>query len=153
TYSCVVPLRAGAQLAGADPTMVGHLEKIGTSVGLSFQLMDDDLGVFGDPDVTGKSVLSDLRAGKRTELLRLGFQYADEEGLAILRTMVGGPELDDAGATRVREVLLASGARDRALRVARQHMRTARRTASERVSAPLSGYLTALIDSLEERTS
>ncbi|WP_296667124.1 polyprenyl synthetase family protein [Demequina sp.] len=153
TYSCVVPLLAGAQLAGADPTMVGHLEKLGASLGLSFQLVDDDLGVFGDPEVTGKSVLSDLRAGKRTELLRLGFQQADEEGRDILVAAVGNPDLDEAGAQRVRDVLIASGARHRALRVARQHAKTARRIAYERIPAPLSGYLTSLMDELEGRAS
>ncbi|PKQ27209.1 MAG: geranylgeranyl pyrophosphate synthase [Actinobacteria bacterium HGW-Actinobacteria-4] len=153
TYSCVVPLLAGAQLAGADPTMVGHLEKIGTSVGLSFQLMDDDLGVFGDPAVTGKSVLSDLRAGKRTEMMRLAFHFADANARAVLEAGVGSPDLDEAGAAVVREVLECSGARERARKVARQHMKSARRIALERVSAPLSGYLTELIDSLEERTS
>ncbi len=153
TYSCVVPLLAGAQLAGADPTMVGHLDRLGTSLGLSFQLIDDDLGVFGDPAVTGKSVLSDLRHGKRTELLRLGFHQADAAGKEILRASVGNPDLDEAGAARVREVLIASGARDRARRVARQHARLARRLAYERIAAPLSGYLIDLIDDLEGRTS
>lgn len=153
TYSCVVPLRAGAQLAGADPTMVSHLERLGASLGLSFQLVDDDLGAFGNPALTGKSTLSDLREGKRTELLRLAFHQADEAGRDVLRASVGDPELDEEGAAKVREVLIASGARDRALKVARQHARTARRIASERVAAPLSGYLIALIDGLEERTS
>lgn len=152
-YSCVVPLRAGAQLAGADPTMVSHLERLGASLGLSFQLVDDDLGVFGNPAVTGKSVLSDLREGKRTELMRLGFHQADDRGRKILRSSVGNPNLDEQGAALVREVLIASGARDRALKVARQHARTARRIAFERIAAPLSGYLIALIDSLEERSS
>ncbi|WP_062519279.1 polyprenyl synthetase family protein [Demequina silvatica] len=153
TYSCIVPLLAGAQLAGGDPTMVSHLEKLGASLGLSFQLVDDDLGVFGDPAVTGKSVLSDLRAGKRTELLRLGFQRADAAGRAVLEAAVGDPHLDDDGAARVREVLVASGAREQALRTARQHGRTARRIASERIPAPLSGYLVDLIDSLADRLS
>jgi geranylgeranyl diphosphate synthase type I len=153
TYSCVVPLRAGAQLAGADPTMVTHLERIGASLGLSFQLVDDDLGVFGDPAVTGKSVLSDRREGKRTELLRLGFHMADAAGREVLTNAVGNPHVDAAAATAVRDVLEASGARGRALKVARQHARTARRIAQERVAAPLSGYLIELIDCLEERTS
>lgn len=153
TYSCVVPLRAGAQLAGADPTMVGHLEKIGTSVGLAFQIVDDDLGVFGDPSVTGKSVLSDLRAGKRTEMLRLAFHETDDAGRQLLRDSIGNASLDDAGAEQVRAVLESSGARQRARRVARQHMKSARRLAMERIAAPLSGYLAALIDTLDERTS
>lgn len=153
TYTFVVPLHAGAQLAGADPTMVGHLDRIGTALGLSFQLVDDDLGVFGDPAVTGKSVLSDLRAGKRTELLRQGFHFADSTGLEVLTRSVGNPDLDERGAARVREVLEECGARTKALGVARQHARSARRLAAERVSAPLSGYLGQLINLLEERTS
>jgi geranylgeranyl diphosphate synthase type II len=146
-------LLAGAQLAGADPTMITHLERIGTSLGVSFQLVDDDLGVFGDPSVTGKSVLSDLRAGKRTELLRLAFHLADDAQRDALTASVGNPDLDKVGADRVREILTETGARSRALMVAAQHARIARRTAYERVPAPLSTYLVDLIDSLEERTS
>lgn len=152
-YSCVVPLLAGAQLAGADPTMITHLERIGISLGVSFQLIDDDLGVFGDPAVTGKSVLSDLRAGKRTELLRLAFHLANDDQRAMLSASVGNEDLDAAGADRVREILTDTGARARALKVAAQHARIARRTAYERVPAPLSTYLVELIDNLEGRRS
>lgn len=152
-YSCVVPLLAGAQLAGADPTMLTHLERIGASLGISFQLVDDDLGVFGDPTVTGKSVLSDLRAGKRTELMRLAFHGADEAQREVLIESVGNPELDEPGAARVREILVSSGARAKALKVAAQHARMAKRIASERVPAPLSTHLVELFSQLEERTS
>ncbi|WP_062464992.1 polyprenyl synthetase family protein [Demequina soli] len=153
TYSAIVPLLAGAQLAGGDPTMIGHLERLGGSLGLSFQLVDDDLGVFGDPGLTGKSVLSDLRAGKRTELLRLGHVLADEEGRRVLDALVGDPTLDEDGAARVRAVLEGSGARTKALRVAARHAREARRIASERIPAPLSDYLVDLIDGLGERVA
>lgn len=152
-YSCVVPLLAGAQLAGADPTMATHLERIGISLGVSFQLTDDDLGVFGDPAKTGKSVLSDLRAGKRTELMRLAFHLADDTQRAALEASVGNPDLDEEGAAHVREILVATGARTHALKVARQHARIARRIANERVPAPLSTHLVHLIRRLEERTS
>ncbi len=153
TYTFVVPLLAGAQLAGADPTMITHLERVGTSLGVSFQLVDDDLGIFGDPEVTGKSVLSDLRTGKRTELMRLAFHRADDDQRQLLRDALGNPDLDDAGAARVREVLVASGARGQTLGIARRHARLARRLAFERIPAPLSGYLLELIDRLEERVS
>ena len=153
TYSCTVPLVIGAQLAGADPTMIGHLERIGASLGLSFQLVDDDLGVFGDPAVTGKSRLSDLRAGKRTELMRQAYTTADPADLAVLEAHVGDPELTEQGAALVREVLTRTGARDRALGLARRHARQASRIARERVPAPLSGYLLALVDELDGRAS
>jgi geranylgeranyl diphosphate synthase type II len=98
-------------------------------------------------------VLSDLRAGKRTELLRLGFHNTDAAGRALLRASVGNPVLNEEDAAAVRKLLVDSGARERALKVARQHARTARRIASERIPAPLSGYLIDLIDALEERSS
>jgi geranylgeranyl diphosphate synthase type II len=151
TYTCTVPLLAGAQLAGADPTMVSHLEKIGMSLGLSFQIMDDDLGVFGDPEITGKSVLSDLRAGKRTEMLRLAFDRADEDGLAVLNQHIGNPDLTEDDAAEVRRVLEESGARRQALKVAKHYARVARTTASERTPTQLSRHLTGLIDQLAER--
>ncbi|WP_084125098.1 polyprenyl synthetase family protein [Demequina sp. NBRC 110054] len=153
TYTFVVPLLAGAQLAGADPTMIGHLERIGTALGVSFQLVDDDLGVFGDPEVTGKSNLSDLRSGKRTELMRLAFHRATEEQREELRAALGRDDLCEEDAARVREILVDSGARGQALGIARRQARLARRLAFERIPAPLSGYLLELIDMLEDRVS
>ncbi|WP_234988262.1 polyprenyl synthetase family protein [Demequina sp. NBRC 110056] len=153
TYSCVVPLLAGATIAGADPTMITHLERIGTSLGLSFQLVDDDLGVFGDPEVTGKSNLSDLRAGKRTELMRQAYAAASPAQLEVLDRHVGSEDLDEDGAAQVREVLEETGARGRVLAIARQHARQASRIARERVPAPLSGYLLGLVDALDGRAS
>jgi len=153
SYSFVVPLLAGAQLAGADPTMVNHLEKVGTLLGLSFQLIDDDLGVFGDREVTGKSVTSDLRAGKRTELIRLTYHMTDDAGRERLGALFGNPALDETGAAEVRAIIEDSGARAKARKVARKHASQARRLVSERIPEPLSGYLTLMMDALEERTS
>ena len=153
TYSFVVPLLAGAQLAGADPTMVGHLERIGTSLGLSFQLADDDLGVFGDPEVTGKSNLSDVRSGKRTELMRLAFAAADPDQLATLERHLGDPDLSEEDAAVVRQILVDTGARSRAASLGRRHARQAARIARERVPAPLSGFLLDLVESLDGRAS
>ncbi len=152
-YTCVVPLLAGAQLAGGDPTMVSHLEHLGVLMGMSFQLIDDDLGVFGDPERTGKSVLSDLRSGKRTEMLRLTFHMASPEDRARLAQLVGDPELGADGAREAREIIERAGGRDQARKVAMQHARKARTIAAERIPAPLSGYLVNIISSLEGRAS
>jgi len=68
-YSFEAPLQAGAILAGAPPRALDVLSQFGRLVGVAFQLADDVLGVFGDPAVTGKSALSDLREGKLTALI------------------------------------------------------------------------------------
>ncbi|NMI00486.1 polyprenyl synthetase family protein [Pseudonocardia acidicola] len=56
----------GAVLAGAPPAIVDALSRFGAQLGMAFQLVDDLLGIWGDPAATGKPVFSDLRAHKRT---------------------------------------------------------------------------------------
>ncbi len=54
----------GAVLASAPATDVDALAKYGRHLGLAFQLADDVLGIWGDPQRTGKPARADLRARK-----------------------------------------------------------------------------------------
>ncbi|MCI2418225.1 polyprenyl synthetase family protein [Saccharopolyspora sp. K220] len=56
----------GACCVGAPRETVLRLHAFGTELGMAFQLVDDLLGLWGDPEVTGKPVLSDLRARKKS---------------------------------------------------------------------------------------
>ncbi|MFD8497079.1 polyprenyl synthetase family protein [Amycolatopsis sp. NPDC059657] len=56
----------GAAHGGGSPSAVNALGRFGWHLGLAFQLVDDLLGIWGDPAVTGKPALSDLLAGKKT---------------------------------------------------------------------------------------
>lgn len=56
----------GAVLAGAPEPVIAALGEYGTQLGIAFQLVDDLLGIWGDPDTTGKPVCSDLRSGKKS---------------------------------------------------------------------------------------
>lgn len=56
----------GARYLGAPGETVLALHAFGTELGMAFQLVDDLLGLWGDPEVTGKPVLSDLRARKKS---------------------------------------------------------------------------------------
>jgi geranylgeranyl diphosphate synthase, type I len=56
----------GGLYGGGEPEQVEHLGGFGARLGLSFQLVDDLLGVWGDPAVTGKPVYSDLRSRKKS---------------------------------------------------------------------------------------
>jgi geranylgeranyl diphosphate synthase type I len=55
----------GAILGGGDAATVAALSEFGRDLGLSFQLQDDVLGIWGDPDKTGKAD-SDLAHRKKT---------------------------------------------------------------------------------------
>ncbi|MEV0700993.1 polyprenyl synthetase family protein [Saccharopolyspora sp. NPDC050389] len=56
----------GALFVGAPRETVARLHAFGTELGMAFQLVDDLLGLWGDPEVTGKPVLSDLRTRKKS---------------------------------------------------------------------------------------
>ncbi|WP_406691329.1 polyprenyl synthetase family protein [Saccharopolyspora sp. ID03-671] len=56
----------GPLSAGAPRGTVRALHGYGTELGMAFQLVDDLLGLWGDPEVTGKPVLSDLRTRKKS---------------------------------------------------------------------------------------
>lgn len=56
----------GALLAGGSPQHVEAFDTAGREMGLAFQIMDDALGIWGDPAQTGKPVGSDLRRRKKT---------------------------------------------------------------------------------------
>jgi geranylgeranyl diphosphate synthase, type II len=106
-YSFALPLQAGAVLAGADEGTVTRLGDAGRSLGIAFQLLDDLLGVFGDPALTGKSATSDLRAGKQTPLLT---HASSTPEWGRIRTYVGR-DLTPTELSEVRRLLTASGSR------------------------------------------
>ncbi|MEU9581679.1 polyprenyl synthetase family protein [Streptomyces chilikensis] len=56
----------GAVLGGADDRTADALERYGYHLGLAFQAVDDLLGIWGDPDSTGKQTWSDLRQRKKS---------------------------------------------------------------------------------------
>src|SRR2546430_17669424 len=56
----------GAVHGGGAPAQVLALKRFGWHLGVAFQLVDDLLGIWGDPEMTGKPTLADLRAGKKT---------------------------------------------------------------------------------------
>ncbi|WP_051172770.1 polyprenyl synthetase family protein [Microbacterium indicum] len=110
-YSFAAPLRAAAMLAGSGPEFDADLAEIGTRLGFVYQLRDDLLGVFGSEEALGKSVDSDLRAGKSTLLVA----YADgTDAWEEVRHLFGRRSADADDVHRMRDALVASGARSRA---------------------------------------
>jgi geranylgeranyl diphosphate synthase type II len=107
-YSFALPMQAGAVLAGAPAAMVDAVGRVGRALGIAFQLADDLDGVFGDVAVTGKSSLSDLRAGKHTPLVAHARTTGTWHEIAPL---VGCADLTDAQAQEVRACLTACGSR------------------------------------------
>ncbi|MFR0359285.1 polyprenyl synthetase family protein [Streptomyces sediminimaris] len=56
----------GAVLGGAQEAAVSALQRFGRCAGIGFQCVDDLLGLWGDPQRTGKPVGGDVTGGKKT---------------------------------------------------------------------------------------
>ncbi|MCW2911073.1 MAG: Geranyltranstransferase, partial [Actinomycetia bacterium] len=109
-YTVERPLQLGAAVAGAGGE--GFLSGYGLPLGEAFQLRDDVLGVFGDPESTGKPAGEDIREGKQTLLLVLGRQMAGPAERAVIETVPGNPAATGADIAGVREALAGCGALD-----------------------------------------
>lgn len=151
-YTVTRPLQIGAALAGAGNDLQAAYAAFGDPLGDAFQLRDDVLGVFGDPAVTGKSVLDDLRAGKPTVMMALARERADRAQAERLRVLFGNPQLDDSGAAELRKIIVATGALDQIEQMIRVRVNAALAALEE---APITGEarlaLTALAGSTVNR--
>lgn len=110
-YTVERPLHLGAALAGAPDRLVAAYRRFGADIGVAFQLRDDLLGVYGDPEVTGKPAGDDLREGKRTLLVALALERAgDGPDRAAITGALGDPDLDPDAVERLRDLFTELGA-------------------------------------------
>jgi geranylgeranyl diphosphate synthase type I len=109
-YSIERPLHIGAGLAGASAGQIDQLTRFGLPLGEAFQLRDDLLGVFGDPEATGKPAGDDLAEGKRTVLVALALDAAPPASAHRLDAALG-TTLSTADVDELRGIIEDSGAR------------------------------------------
>lgn len=72
-------MKIGALIGGGQPDDAALLYAFGEQLGIAFQLQDDILDVYGDPDKFGKQVGGDIISNKKTFLLIKALELADEE--------------------------------------------------------------------------
>jgi geranylgeranyl diphosphate synthase type I len=72
--------------ADSDNKDIENLSSFGRNIGIAFQLIDDLIGIIGDPKLTGKSVGNDIREGKKTYPILLALKNAkDNEKSKIIK--------------------------------------------------------------------
>jgi geranylgeranyl diphosphate synthase, type I len=128
-YTFSLPLSCGALLAGARPAQVARLERFGELLGTVFQVLDDDLGMFGSEGDTGKPVGADIREGKKTLLALEILRRAGRAERRRIEPLFGKRNLGRRDLDAVREAAERTGARqavlDAAARMAKQAERVA----------------------------
>ena len=87
-------LQLGALLGGASENNQQHLYEFGKNLGIAFQVQDDYLDVFGDPEKFGKQVGGDILANKKTFLLIHALETALPDQLAALEQLIASDAPD-----------------------------------------------------------
>ena len=110
-YTVERPLHIGASLAGASEESMARLSEFGLPLGEAFQLKDDLLGAFGDPDVIGKPVGDDLREGKPTSLVALTLERATPDERAVFQDLFSRGHHDEEDLATMLGLIESSGAK------------------------------------------
>jgi geranylgeranyl diphosphate synthase type I len=101
----------GAVLAGAGRDVVEPLRAFGGHLGLAFQAVDDLLGIWGDPAVTGKPVFGDLVRRKSSLPVAIALQSGNGEARE-LGELLARPHLDPDELAAAAGLVEACGGRD-----------------------------------------
>jgi geranylgeranyl diphosphate synthase type I len=123
----------GALFGGGLPAQIEHLRAFGQDIGVAFQHVDDLLGIWGDPAVTGKPVHADLHCRKKSLPVVSAMTSGTAAGRELAALYSSARPLSDVDAARAAQLVDAAGGRtwsrrqaDMLLDRALDHLRAAR---------------------------
>lgn len=129
--SGLAPMLIGLTLAGKDTAAnVSKVTRYVTQIGIAAQIQDDILGLFGNPDVTGKSNISDVKEGKRTFLVMHTLKHCDLKDRRFIESILGNSNASDKDLTKFKKIVEKSGSLDYAKTLAKKHAERAIREVS-----------------------
>ncbi len=118
-YTTKFPMHFGFAVAGVEfPEGIDHLAD---DLGVLFQTGDDIIGLFGDPENTGKSNFGDIVQAKKTLPMWFTFELANESDKVVLKQLVGKKDLTHEEAETVRAICERSGGLKRSKELMREY--------------------------------
>nr|WP_257019545.1 polyprenyl synthetase family protein [Streptomyces sp. TLI_235] len=117
----------GALMGGAPHDRAESARQYGLQLGLAFQLIDDLLGVWGDPVVTGKPVFADLAARKKSLPVTVALTGGTAAGEELAALYERPDRLEEADLRRAAELVDLAGGRRWCETEARRRLRAAQR--------------------------
>ncbi|MCS7040589.1 MAG: polyprenyl synthetase family protein, partial [Caldilineales bacterium] len=135
----------GALVATDDVAVTTACRRFGHELGISFQIQDDILGIWGDEALTGKSASSDLLTRKKTLPVLYALEQADAAAAELAAYYAPGRALTPADLPAMLALLDRLQARAYAETVARAHAEAALTALTE---APLTAEGRSLLHEL-----
>lgn len=104
-------MKMGAMVAATSEKNKEGIYDFGKNLGIAFQLQDDYLDVFGNPETFGKQVGGDILANKKTFLYLTALHLASEKDATQLKTIFQTKtENDTEKVSLVKTIFTTSGA-------------------------------------------
>ncbi|MFH9004367.1 family 2 encapsulin nanocompartment cargo protein polyprenyl transferase [Streptomyces afghaniensis] len=142
----------GGLYAGAGDADVAALDAFGREAGLAFQLIDDVIGIWGDPRRTGKPVGADLAARKKSLPVMAAFASGTPAAAELAELYAGPSEKEDLD--HIALTVERAGGRDWAQNQAADRMALAMQQLARAVPDPeAAGGLLALAEFVTRRSS
>ena len=98
------------------------LSQFGLNTGIAFQLIDDLMGVAGDPKLTGKAVGNDIREGKKTYPILLAIKSAGRNDKSKIMKVYGYKNSSEADLQNAVNIICSLGIGSEVRAIARAHM-------------------------------
>ena len=103
-------MKMGAIVANASEEDQNHLYEFGKNLGIAFQLQDDYLDAFGNPETFGKQVGGDIIENKKTYLYIKALEFSNEENrLKLIKLFSETPEDNHQKIETVKQIFVESG--------------------------------------------
>ncbi|GAA4615377.1 family 2 encapsulin nanocompartment cargo protein polyprenyl transferase [Saccharopolyspora hordei] len=101
----------GAVFGGGRAEQVARLRSFGERIGLAFQHVDDLLGIWGDPAITGKPVFSDLRTRKKTLPVVAALTSGTPAGQRLAAVYLNDQPMSGSDLAQAAELIIFAGGR------------------------------------------
>jgi geranylgeranyl diphosphate synthase, type I len=115
----------GGIASGETAITVTALDRFGRELGLAFQMVDDLLGIWGDPAVTGKPAGNDLARRKRSMPVVAALNSGTRSATELAGIYHSSTPMSPADVDRAVALIEATGGRRLTQRQADRHMRAA----------------------------
>lgn len=110
----------GTLIATGDAELASRYATFGLNLGTAFQIRDDILGIWGDSEMTGKSVATDIVTRKKSLPVLYGLEHSE-----TLRELYALEHFDDTHVTQAIAILDSVGAQEFARQLEAEYYRRA----------------------------
>lgn len=141
----------GAIAANKNSGDVARLSEFGRNLGIAFQIIDDLIGVVGDPKITRKPVGNDIREGKKSLPILMALKKANTKEKKIILNVFGNASVSKSEVEIAIATISDLGIKETIKQKAAHHSHVAKKSIST-YEGPAKKELLSLLDFVVERS-